>query len=222
MGGFKNESNNIIFESGFVNTVIAHLTKCSKKMMADCIDSGISLRNKEDAITNKLVANYLNAEPDNLRYEPQSLENYDDESGNYTGRTDIRVISADYFCDAQAYHIIECKRIDGSYDLNWKYVSFGVARFFNPVPKPKYSSYYNRNIMFGYVVKDIYIPDNANKIDRLQHSLLMKVSTEGFVLKQHDDPQYYVYFCEYDSEYLGRIELRHLFFNFSDIINNEN
>jgi len=176
------------------------------------------LKNDEDAITNRLTAVYLNAGPGIFRYLPQSSEHYDGETDRYIGRTDIKVISGDIFRDDKAYHIVECKRIDGTNTLNQKYITDGVARFFNPVPKPKYSSYYMRNIMFGYVVKAIGISDNADKIDKLQYSLLKEVTTTRFVLKQNDDSQYYVCACEYFSAHIGQIELSHLFFNLTDAI----
>jgi len=218
MGGFKSEIINDAFEAGIINIIITHLTKCSKQMKEDCIAANNLLKNDEDAITNRLTAMYLNAGPGILRYLPQSLEHYDGETDRYMGRTDIKVISGDNFRDEKAYHIVECKRINGTNTLNQKYITEGVARFFNPIPKPKYSSYYKRNIMFGYVVKAIDVSDNADKIDKLQYSLLQEVTTSKFVLKQNDESQYCVYTCEYFSAYVGKIELSHLFFNLTDAI----
>jgi hypothetical protein len=217
MGGFKNETTNVEFDAGVINTIIAHLIKCSKQMKEDCIAADNLLKNDEDAITNRLTV-YLNAGPNILRYESQSPEHYNDGTDRYIGRTDIKVISGDYFRDAKAYHIVECKRIDGTNTLNRKYIKDGVARFFTPTPKPKYSSYYMLNIMFGYVVRAIDVSDNADKIDKLQHSLLKKLTITNFVLKQNDNSQYYVYTCDYSCACIGRIELSHLFFNLSNAI----
>jgi len=189
-------------------------------MKTDCIDNNDPLKNNEDAITNRLTAKYLNAEPNAFRYEPQASENYDDEIGRYIGRTDIKVISGDYFRDVQAYFIIECKRIDGKPDLNKKYISEGVSRFFTPVLNPKYSSYYKQNIMFGYVVQAIDIPKNAEKIKDLQSQILGNVTTGKFLLLCHDAADYYVYSCLYQSGGQN-IELRHLFCDFSMAVKNE-
>jgi hypothetical protein len=218
MGGFKNETINGVFDAGTINIIIAHLTRCSKQMKADCVADGNFLENNEDAITNKLVGSYLNAEPDNFRYMSQSPEHYDCATSHYIGRTDITVISGDLFRDAKAYYIVECKRIDGTDTLNKKYIADGVARFISPVQSPKYSSYYMQNIMFGYVVKSIAIPYNADKIDKLQQSLLKEVTATKFVLKLNGDSQYYVYTCDYSSEDKKQIELSHLFFDFADVI----
>jgi hypothetical protein len=218
MGGFKNKDINVAFDVGIIEIIIAHLIKCGKKMKTDCVNSGNLLRNNEDDITNRLIAKYLNAEANDFRYETQSAENFDDKTGRFIGRTDIKVISRDYFHNFLAYHIVECKRIDGTDKLNKKYIEEGVKRFFYPTPKPKYSSYYNQNIMFGYLVEIINIPDNTDKISKLQDSLLKEVTVKEFVLQQNDDSQYYLYLCEYISKYIGQVELSHLFFNLADAI----
>ena len=217
MGGFKNEAINIAFDNGVINIIVAHLIKCSKQMKTECIKNSNPLKNHEDRITDRFVAKYLNAEPNDFRYELQSPENFDHDTDQHIGRTDIRVISSDYFkVSSQAYFVIECKRIDGTHDLNKKYINEGVARFISyPI---KYSSYYKKNIMFGYVVQTLDISDNADQIDKLQSSLLNEVTTTKFVLKQTDNLQYYVYSCEYASTHIERIELNHLFFDFAEAI----
>lgn len=219
MGGFKNEITNRAFAAGAINFIIAHLTNCSKQMKEDCIATDKLLKNNEDAITNRLVAKYLNEKPSAFRYEPQAPEHYDCETDLYIGRIDIKVTSGDYFLrDSKAYYIIECKRIDGSSTLNKKYITDGVERFFSLSPLSKYSSYYMQNIMFGYVVKTTVIPDNVDKIDRLQGTLLKGAKPSGFTLEQSDAPQCYVYKCKYDSDNIGQVELSHLFFDFVDAI----
>jgi len=218
MGGFKNETINNAFDAGIINVIIAHLVKCSGQMKADCIAANNLLKNDEDTITNRLTAVYLNKEAGIFRYEPQSSEHYDGETDHYIGRTDIKVISGDYFRDEKAYHIIECKRIDGTNTLNQKYITEGVERFFSPAPQPKYSSYYLQNIMFGYVVQALVIPNNADEIDKLQSSFLKEATASNFVLKQSNAPQCYVYKCEYVSTSIGQVELSHLFFDFADVI----
>ena len=216
MGGFKGESLNIAFESGVINLIIAHLIKCSKQMKTDCAEPCNMLQNHEDKITNRLVAKYLNTEPNNFRYEIQSPENFDGQTDQYIGRTDIKVISADYFKDSQSYYIIESKRIDGDDDLNKKYITDGIARFvINP---PKYPSYHKQNIMFGYVVQAIDIPKNTEKIGALQASLLNGVTVNAFILVQNEDYQSFVYSCGYASEHIRHIELKHIFYDFADVI----
>lgn len=188
-------------------------------MRTDCVTTGNLLKNNEDAITNRLIAKYLNAQPDVFRYEPQSLEHYHDGTDCFIGRTDIKVIFRDnYFQDGKAYHSVECKRIDGTEALNKKYITEGVERFFSPKPQPKYSSYYLQNIMFGYVVQAIDISKNADKIEELQGSYLEGATASPFMLKRNESPQYYVYACRYDGTGIEQIELSHLFFDFADVI----
>ena len=219
MGGFRNEAINDAFDCGFIHIILAHLTSCSKQMKSDCINSNNFLNNDEDSITNRLTSVYLNAKSDDIfRYMPQSPEHYDSSADHYIGRTDIQVISRNHFFqDEKAYHIIECKRIDGTNNLNKKYITEGVERFFSP-PQPKYSSYYRQNVMFGYVVESIVIPDNTEKIDCLQCTLLTGAVASKFVLHNSDNSQYYDYKCNYVSENIGKIILSHLFFDFSDVI----
>lgn len=218
MAGFKNEILNRAFDAGIINVIITHLTTCSKQMKVDCVTTKNLLKNNEDAITNRLIAMYLNTQPSIFRYEPQSPEHFDDENDCYIGRTDIKVISGDYFRDEKAYYIIECKRIDGTAALNQKYLTEGVGRFFHPNPQPKYSSYYLQNIMFCYVVKVIDISENADKIDKLQGSTLKGVTASPFTLKKNENTQSYVYTCRYVAAGIGQIELNHLFFDFADVI----
>ncbi|MEG2012873.1 MAG: hypothetical protein RR063_06670 [Anaerovoracaceae bacterium] len=218
MAGFKNEVINSAFDAGIINVIITHLTKCSNQMKTDCVTTDNLLKNNEDAITNRLIAMYLNTQPSIFRYEPQSPEHYDGATDCYIGRTDIRVISGDYFRDGKAYYIVECKRIDGTISLNQKYITEGVERFFSPNPQPKYSSYYLQNIMFGYVVQAIDISENADKIDKLQRYLLKGATASPFLLKRNESSQSYVYVCRYVATDLGQIELSHLFFDFTSVI----
>ena len=215
MGGFKNEATNIEFESGAINIIIAQLIKCSKLIKTNCVDTNSLLKNNEDKITNRLIAKYLNVGPNDFRYEPQSPENFDESTDQYIGRTDIKVISRDYFRDSQAYYIIECKRIDGTANLNKKYINEGVARFASH--PAKYSSYHNENIMFGYVVQAIDISANTTKIEDLQNQILKNGAAKKFFLLCCESSNYYLYSCQYQSDEKN-IELKHLFYNFSSVI----
>ena len=219
MGGFKNEASNLLFKRGFAYAqIIPHLIECCKLMKAESIAENNPLKNHEDRISDRLVANYLNAMPNApFRFRGQSQVNFDKETDSFVGRIDFEVITSDIFRNDEVYHVIECKRIDGSYKYNKKYVVEGVERFFS-VPMPKYPSYNGRSTMIGYVVKDIDIPANATKIDVLQQQLLPLVFVGNFKQTQTDNSQYCVYACEYKSDHTGLIELTHLFFNFADAI----
>jgi len=217
MSGFKNEAINANFINGVLDLIITHLIKCSQSMKADCVKNNNPLLNSEDKITNRLVARYLNSEPSIFRYETQSPENFDDNTDLYIGRTDNKVIINNYFLKSNKYLIIECKRVDGLKLLNMKYVTEGVKRFVS-FP-PKYSTFYKHNIIFGYVVKTICITKNVCEIEKLQNSLLGRMTQiQKFILEQSESSQFYVYSCSYDSEKNGCIKLKHLFYNFAEVM----
>ena len=107
----------------------------------------LKLPNDENKIRSIMLEEYINKQkvPHNMlgyKFELEVPENYAG-NGKYIGRVDIRSLLKSDFEKDDAYYIVECKRIDGSADLNKKYVKEGVARFVTG----KYSSYYGRNIM---------------------------------------------------------------------------
>ncbi len=215
MQGFRDNSYNVDFEIGFFESIIEHLKKCSFEMKTDCIKTGNWLHNDEDKITNRLVENYLNRNSSNIRFILQPPEKFVTSEDRYEGRPDLKAVSHSWFSDSNAYYTIECKRIDGKSHLNREYIINGVARFV--VSSPQYPSHNKRNIMFGYIVKAIDIPQNTIKIEELQNKLLDKVAASGFVLENSFDSEYYVYSCQYQSE-TDCIELSHLFYNFADVV----
>ena len=213
MQGFKNDTYNIDFQEGLFDRIIEHLKRCSFDMKNDCKETGNRLPNNEDKITNRLVEKHLNKGPSIIRFSLQSPESFLSEEDCYRGRTDIKVVSNNWFKDANDYYIIECKRIDGKATLNKEYIINGVSRFV--VAPPKYQSFHKRNIMFGYVVRNINIPENTIEIERLQKKFLDSVDSEGLILRSSLATEYYVYSCVYISG-SECVELRHLFYDFSD------
>ncbi len=125
---------------------------------------------------------------------------------------DIRILLKSDFEKEDAYYVIECKRIDGTSDLNKKYVKEGVARFVTQ----KYSSYYGRNIMLGFVVKKVNMSANAKLIEGIQnadlnqhvHGNLRLVKSEGVTES---------YKCMYQIQ-SGELELRHIFSDYSSVM----
>ncbi|GFI04042.1 hypothetical protein IMSAGC005_02886 [Lachnospiraceae bacterium] len=125
---------------------------------------------------------------------------------------DIRILLKSDFEKEDAYYVIECKRIDGTSDLNKKYVKEGVASFVTQ----KYSSYYGRNIMLGFVVKKIDMSANAKLIEGIQnadlnqhvHGNLRLVKSEGVTES---------YKCMYQIQSEG-LELRHIFSDYSSVM----
>ncbi|MFL0269257.1 hypothetical protein [Candidatus Clostridium radicumherbarum] len=162
------------------------------------------------------MAQHLNFNNWGLRFIPQSPETFIPDEDQYRGRCDIKVVSNNWFADLNDYYLIECKRIDGENHLNRQYILEGVSRFV--VNSPKYPSYHKRNIMFGYVVKTIDVPKNTAIIEQLQRDLLLGVLVDDFVLLNNENVEFYHYSCLYQSDAIGSIELDHLFYDFSEVI----
>ncbi|MCL2695084.1 MAG: hypothetical protein FWE69_02025 [Clostridiales bacterium] len=219
MGGFKKESNNTVFEQNFFSSIVLHISQCCLKMRDDCRTAGESLYNHEDKISRRLVERYLNRDIMGLRFILQNPEHYNTDTDTHKGRTDIKVVSLEWlFMNSDAYYIIECKRLDGKPRLNKEYVCEGISRFVI-MPSPKYSSYYGRNIMLGYiVVQSVNIDENTKNIDNLQRNLLADVTIGKMQLVDDDRKGFSRYQCSYQSNDNHNIELTHLFCDFSDVV----
>lgn len=218
MSSFKDPLNHGIFKCGFFEEIINYLIHCSNLMLSDAKE----LLNDENEITYCFVETYL--DNDNIKtsqlikakFDVEIQENYNHITKKYKGRTDIRVITENIFNNRNNYYIIECKRIDGDKPLNTKYINDGINRFVIE----KYTSYNNKNIMFGFVVKDIDIKANTIKISNLQsNSELNKNSIKsGFIEKNSRNNIFALYSSEYMTCTSKHLELRHLFYNFHSII----
>jgi hypothetical protein len=179
MMGFSDASLNDDFRSGLYKKIADKLICCCDLMKRDCLSSKHKIDDDEGKIRNRLLEKYLDDDDirskiglDKLKIKfiPETPENFDEETDRYIGRVDMKIIGDNCFKKSKDYYIIECKRIDGSSKLNNKYVKDGVSRF---IEEPtKYKSYNKKNFMFGFVVKDISIPENTIKINRIQSKLL--------------------------------------------------
>ena len=220
MGGFKNDENNIAFAQNLFSIIISHISSCCKAMRDDCQKTeNHLLQNSEDKISNRLVEKFLDHDTKGLmgfRFTRENPVAFDSDTDTFAGRTDIQVKSADWLSNRSAYFTIEAKRIDGTTQLNKKYISEGICRFVT-LPSPKYTSYYGKNIMLGYVVQDIDIVKNANKIDECQRKMLIGVTIGDMVLICDNVEGFSNYRCSYLTNGV-KIELAHLFYNFSDVV----
>ena len=176
----------------------------------------LKLPNDENKIRSIMLEEYMNKQKEThgmlgYKFELEVPENYAG-CGQHIGRIDIRILLKSDFERDDAYYIIECKRIDGSSDLNKKYVKEGVARFVTE----KYSSYYGRNIMLGFVVKKIDVSVNAKMIEKIQNSDSDEHMHGNFELVDSSNVTKN-YKCIYQMQ-SGEIELRHIFSDYSSII----
>ena len=225
MGGFKNQRLNEILSLGILNDIKSTLLVCSKAMVDKALSTSHLIDNHEERIRNRLYEKYLNNEEfiknngiklNGLQFTIEAPENFDEQTDTYIGRVDIKVTNVDIFRTNNVYYTIECKRIDGYADLNKKYVSKGIARFV--CPPLKYSSYFGRNLMFGFVVKCIDIMDNCKKIDDIQHLKLEDYILDGLRKIECSEPDCYLYLSRYKTVEETSLELHHVFFDFSSII----
>lgn len=176
----------------------------------------LKLPNDENQIRSIMLEEYMKRQKgvygmSDYRFELEVPENYAG-NGKHIGRVDIRIVLKNDFEKEDAYYIIECKRIDGTSALNKKYIKEGVSRF---VTK-KYSSYYGRNIMLGFVVKRIDVSANVKRIEEIQnsesdqqmHGAFQFVKSKGVTES---------YKCTYQI-HSGEVELRHIFSDYSSIM----
>lgn len=144
--------------------LIARLYFCYELMLLDKIELPY---NDENKIRDILLANYLNNNELRQRF---GLINFlfDPEVPVNSGRSDIKVQTKDTFLDTNAFYIIECKRLDGNSTLNKAYVKDGIDRFTTNYKSENheyyYTSHYGINGMIGFVIKNINIDNNMQKI----------------------------------------------------------
>lgn len=220
MGGFKNKLLNKNFKQNFYNIIINALIVSCKLMVEECYLNKSNIPNHEEKIRTHLLENYLENEEVRytiglsnipIRFLPEVPENYDVNTDSYIGRTDIRVFSSNWLNNRQDYYIVECKRLDGTTNLNQKYVYEGICRFVGD--KPKYSSFNKQNIMFGFIVKSIDCNVVINSITDIHTKKL-----EDFIIKDItiiDNGNNY-YLCE--SAYNNDLSLGHIFYDISSVV----
>ena len=213
--GFKETSLNKLIVEKRLKKYIIFILKSLEAMKNDLIESKETLPNHEEKIRNYLKEKYLqNSEFRNLnsfnemvRFEIESPENYDEKSYLYVGRIDLKILGEESLVKDEAYNVIECKRIDGKNTLNKEYIENGLKRF---VTK-KYSSYNNQNAMLGFVVRNIDIFENTEKINELQ-----QVDKEINVIEfEKIEKDYYLYRGRYNN---GKLTILHAFSNISGVI----
>jgi len=224
MNGFGSPLLNNIFRKGIFAEMTEFIICCCSLMNEESKNKKELLPNLENEIRNKLLYAYLRENTikkklgyENLKltFEAESPEDYNPKTLQTTGRVDIKVISEDTLADNSRYYTIECKRLDGKSNLNKAYVEQGVARFVSS--NAKYPSPYGENIMLGFMICQVDIKENAEKLNKIQNSVLEKdtVIKEMFIIAEEESH------CIYESEYnssTGEVTLKHLFFDFSSAI----
>ncbi|MBD5466244.1 MAG: hypothetical protein HDR22_10625 [Lachnospiraceae bacterium] len=214
-GMLKRDILDALWQANFEKMINYVLDIC-QLVVEDYEQKQMKMPNDENQIRSILLEEYLKKQKSaydmsDYRFELEVPENYAG-NGKHIGRVDIRILLKNDFEKEEAYYIIECKRIDGTSDLNKKYVKEGIARFITQ----KYSSYYGRNIMLGFVVKKIDVAANARGIESIQNKD-SNVHMHGdfeFAGKKGINESYQ---CTYQIK-SGELELRHIFSDYSNIV----
>lgn len=222
MSGFKSSIMNRRLSQNILRNVLSKVFLCCEMMQKDCLAQKITIKNLEEDLRDYLFNNYLNKDDimeqvglNEFRFFSEVPENY--QNNKPKGRTDLQVISMNMFKHRNRYFTIECKRIDGSKTLNRYYIENGVKRFV--LPNPLYSSYYRTNCMFGFVVKNINIDSNAQKISKLQLEDYDDVKVKSsFCSSLISENHTYTYEAEYFVQDSSDILLFHIFYDFSQLI----
>lgn len=220
MGGFRNQLLNQKFQQNFYNMIVNTLIKSCKLMVENGCLNKLSIPNHEEKIRTYLLENYLENDKIRrviglsdvpIRFLPEVPENYDANTNTYIGRTDIRVLSANWLCNPNDYYIIECKRLDGTQSLNQMYVEEGICRFVGNAPK--YSSYNKHNIMLGFIVKDVDYSVIISAITNIHNNKIGRIIVRDITPVMNDKD-----YCLCESEYTNQLSLDHIFYNVSRII----
>ena len=225
MGGFKNQRLNQIAKNNIYEDMINFIFISLEKMRENLLAENKNIKNDEEKIRTHLLEHYLKNEQFKEKYfddlyllfDAEVAEGYDLTSEEYIGRVDIKVYSINTIINPKDYYIIECKRIDGSSTLNRKFITEGICRFI--LNKPKYSSYNKKNIMLGFVVKNIDIEINTARINEIQSEIEDINICEKLERLKKEKEEYYLYRNKYKCGD-KKIELSHLFYNLSDVIDN--
>ncbi|MDR2408488.1 MAG: hypothetical protein LBE13_10325 [Bacteroidales bacterium] len=228
MSGNFSSSLRTEYKNNLFEIIIEKLLDCSKLMKSDCLLSDLKISNNEILIRNRLVEKYLDDDTIRakigidilcLRFIPEKSEGYDDNTDLYIGRTDISVVTQNWLeNDRKDYYTIECKRIDGNKELNKRYINEGIVRFLNTGGSVKYVSHHKKNIMYGFVVRNININNNIIKIELMQREILKDILISNMSVLNSNNDEYCSCRCEYEVND-DILELRHVFYNFSEIIN---
>lgn len=223
MSGFKDQQLNEIAKEKIFEDIIDFVFISLEHMKTDLLLQNKKLKNKEEEIRTHLLEHYLNdadfrqkvSYNDLLIFNAEVAEGYDEKSEKYIGRVDIKVYNIDTLkSTGKEYYIIECKRLDGSNILNEKYVTEGICRFV--LDNPKYSSHNKKNIMLGFIVKNIDVEKNAQKINDIQNKNESIHIIEAMYKCKMAKEEYYLYKNKYQCKD-KQIELAHMFYNLSEI-----
>jgi len=204
-----------------------------ERILCECIKiyhliicSHTKFKNDEETIRDGFMC-YLKDDVYKSAHSPLDKYQFDKEVEDGNGRLDIRILNVNPYKGDKAFYSIECKKLDninvnGSTGLNAEYIKNGICRYVYGY----YSTYYDTNAMFGFVVEQMDIAKNINNINSLlpnNYINQQKISVNANVTQPL---QYFDFANGYPFSYLSKhnhnsgkeITLYHLMFDFSNNI----
>lgn len=163
---------------------------------------------------------------DNDRYRNKHKEllnfHFEKEPQEKTGFLDIKVKTLNPYRSTKAFYTIECKRLDGKKSLNAEYIKNGICRFVTNY----YSSYFDCNAMFGFVVENFDISRNViqinsllpNKYKNQQRKVVCANATQQLTYNDFANGYQHSYVSKHKRLNKHEITLYHLMFDFSNNI----
>lgn len=217
MGKFSRKISEALRKDDF-EQISDYIVESCNLLSVDYQHQGKRMPNHENTIRNILLEEYLDDDSKRINYGmqdyrfiPETQEHYDGQ-GNYIGRADIRIMLKTDFEKRDAYYLVECKRLDGSRNMNKEYVEEGVARFVSR----KYSAHYGKGLMLGFAVRLMNISKNTQEIECLQNTSA-EPSMHGKFAALDISASREIYRCVYHIQG-GELELRHVFVDFSGVV----
>ena len=206
----------------FRDESLASLLACCVEIYKDIVAKNKQMENQEEKIRDLFYDDYLSN--DDYRDSHDILNRFDftAESKEKTGCLDIRAKTINPYISTKAYFSIECKRLDGKSHLNAEYVKNGICRYVTDY----YSTYFDPNAMFGFVVEQIDIDKNIEIINGLLPKNYKNQQGETVNAKATKPIQHSSFANSYPYSYLSththvsgkEIVLYHLMFDFSNNI----
>jgi hypothetical protein len=201
-----------------LNHIIEKMLECFNRMRQDCERKLEKLVNSETVIRDYFFLNYLNNDSvmqdigfDDFRFFSEVPENYINNTP--TGRTDLQVFNIEQFRHREQYFTIECKRVDGNLTLNRAYIDQGMRRFLGK--QPKYPSYYKMNGMMGFVIRNIDINNNVNRINKLLRDNYTDLHVQDYL---HAGTIPHTFLSSHGEDPNEQITLIHAFSNCASLI----
>lgn len=200
------------------------------KFVTDChsllLDQETTVPNDEEKIRNMLISRYLTDGKVKKqlgfrmgRFCAEAAE-IDKISLSESGYIDLKVCLAEHFCDDEIYFIIECKRVDGSNDLNREYVKEGINRFINE----QYSIRTGVTGMIGFCVSQLNLSDLIDgRTKSINHHVDKWISNytdkklQPYIINQSNPIVYRSMHSSYSSK---NFNIFHMFLDFSSLIDN--